>query len=315
MIKNTKKDLYEKTHINLVDVMQEACTHDDFDDYEPFELDLSFMEDDYDQEFDMHGVEIPEFYSGGETPPECTNACEIVNGSFLSVGISENDTNDGVDHIINSTTGSKGIANAFKKHFSTRFNKVAAILIIALLSINIIMMATDSIDSYGSKGLLHRISSSVLGVFTDSNDVDDAQVVDEYYATTEEEVNNILERFPDTYVPQYIPEGYSFVSMDVKCMASGDRWMNYTYMDDNDLFTIDMSYAADETARVFAPNVIDESGVIIKMSDRIICTYLDTIQKKFVSDIYFNDCMMDISCMDNKEDIIKIAKCMEKHTK
>ena len=98
-----------------------------------------------------------------------------------------------------------------KKHRFSRFAKVAAVLIIFLLCTNIIMLGRDSSESYGDKGILHRLYQGVTGLFTDSEEETEESDVEETVTVLDEkDIDSAKEFLPGLYVPTYIPDGYEF---------------------------------------------------------------------------------------------------------
>ncbi|MBP3383978.1 MAG: hypothetical protein J6M22_00770, partial [Firmicutes bacterium] len=77
-----------------------------------------------------------------------------------------------------------------KKRFSftSRFNKIAAILVVLLLTGNIMLLATNSNESYGHKGLLHRITNGDTILFTDKEYITEDEIVESYLAEDEKEI-------------------------------------------------------------------------------------------------------------------------------
>lgn len=73
-----------------------------------------------------------------------------------------------------------------KKRRFSRFAKIAAVLIIFLLCTNIIMLGRDSSESYGDKGILHRLYQGVTGLFTDSEEETEESDVEETVTVLDE---------------------------------------------------------------------------------------------------------------------------------
>lgn len=194
-------------------------------------------------------------------------------------------------------------------HFS-RFSKVAAIILILLLSINIIMLATDSNDSYGKKGLLHRISKGVAGMFTDEEYISTDEIIESYCITSEEHIGKILEIFPDIYIPYYLFNEFKLEKMSVKFYASGDIRAEYIFAKSENKLRVGLSYTIDERETIYSSTTSDIET--IELDDRIICIYKDKVKDEYVADIYFEDCYVDISGLNDSDELIKVAESLEK---
>ena len=81
-----------------------------------------------------------------------------------------------------------------KKRRFSRFAKIAAVLIIFLLCTNIIMLGRDSTESYGDKGILHRLYQGVTGLFTDSEEETEESDVEEFGRKGTKESERIFAR-------------------------------------------------------------------------------------------------------------------------
>lgn len=198
-----------------------------------------------------------------------------------------------------------------RKHFYfSRFSKVAAIILILLLSINIIMLAADSNDSYGKKGLLHRISKGVAGMFTDEEYVGDEEIIESCSITSEEHIEKIVKIFPDIYVPYYLTSGFELKKLSVKFYASGDIRAEYIFSNSKSEVSIGLSYTIDERVTMYSSTTSDIET--IELDDRIICIYKDKVKDEYVADIYFEDCYVDISGLNDSDELIKVAESLEK---
>ena len=104
-----------------------------------------------------------------------------------------------------------------KKRRFSRFVKVAAVLIIFLLCTNIIMLGRNSTESYGDKGILHRLYQGVTGLFTDSEEETEESDVEETVTVLDEkDIDSAKEFLPGLYVPTYIPEGYELEQLEIQ---------------------------------------------------------------------------------------------------
>lgn len=193
--------------------------------------------------------------------------------------------------------------NEKKKHFHfSRFTKVAAIIVILLLSINILMLATDSTDSYGNRGIINKI----VGVFTDDEGyIEDNEVIKTYVITNEDEMFDMVTSFPELYVPNYLPNEFELNKLIVEFTASGDCRAKYKYVKGKkEEVLIGLSYAIDSMEVMYSADEYEK----IKLEDRIICIYQDVNNDGYVADVYFDDCVIDIVGLNNKNELIEIAK-------
>lgn len=252
---NKKYECYEDTHKKLVEAMQEACSTKEFGEYKIPDIDLSFLE--YDYEFDETGEhQMPEIY------------------------IKKKNT------------------------YFSRFSKVAAVIVILLLSINIFMLVTESTDSYGKKGLLHRISQSVTGIITDGDKpIYYNEVVEEHQITSMNDIEKIVDRFPELYIPEYIPKGFELETLTVSLLESGDFAAKYIYKNENQKLFIGISYTADSMNKVYSV----DGEELLQLEDRKVCIYHDVDSAKYMADIYFEDCIIDVFGIDDKNELINIA--------
>lgn len=252
---NRKYESYAETHKKLVEAMQKACVHDDFDDYKTPYIDLSFLEEEY-----TTAVEMPD-----------------------------------------------------KKRFSfaNHFNNIAAILVILLLGGNMIMMATDSNESYGDKGLLHRLSNTITGVVTDGdNPVGTDEIIEEHIITSSDGIVEITKRFPDLYIPEYLPDGFELDVLSISFFDSGDCRAKYEYICDNDILCIGISYTSDSKESLFLSSTSELE--VLEMQDRIIYLYKDIEKERYIADVYFEDCNVDISGLNNKNELLYVAQSLNK---
>lgn len=249
---NRKYESYAETHKKLVEAMQKACVHDDFDDYKTPYIDLSFLEEEY-----TTAVEMPD-----------------------------------------------------KKRFSfaNHFNNIAAILVILLLGGNMIMMATDSNESYGDKGLLHRLSNTITGVVTDGdNPVGTDEIIEEYVIKSEIDFGKLDKLLPVVYVPQYIPRGFDFDTATIKFYASNDCVAKYKYVYDEDVLLIGISYNLDSMKKVYSTDPLH----VVELEDRMVYSYYDIDNDTYIADVYFEDCIIEVSGIDNINEIEKVAFNLE----
>lgn len=185
----------------------------------------------------------------------------------------------------------------------SNFGRVAAVLIIVLLSLNLVLVSTDSIDSYGEKGLLHRIQVGINGIFTDQEEERlSTDVVESFVISDFSKIDLAKEFLPELYVPEYMPDGYVFENLEINQYMLGDYEAKYEYIDKNSQIDIICYYSNDSRITVYAHDAQEYS-----MQDRIIT--IDTNDdKRYCADIYFQDCMIHINDVLQKEEILKIAQ-------
>ena len=197
-----------------------------------------------------------------------------------------------------------------KKHRFSRFAKVAAVLIIFLLCTNIIMLGRDSSESYGDKGILHRLYQGVTGLFTDSEEETEESDVEEFMTFDhlgEKELKKAKEFLPGLYVPTYIPEGYELEQLKIKKFYSGDYQCNYEYKNEKETIKLLLYYFADKD---FAYQWSGE-GELITLQDRKILVSEDSVNNDVVVSVYTEICNIDISGYNNKNELISVAKGMK----
>lgn len=196
-----------------------------------------------------------------------------------------------------------------KKRRFSRFAKVAAVLIIFLLCTNIIMLGRDSTESYGDKGILHRLYQGVTGLFTDSEEETEESDVEETVTVLDEkDIDGAKEFLPGLYVPTYIPEGYEFEKLEIQKYYSGDFHGKYLYKSNNDTITILLYYSSDLEVSYQLP----DEGNLIELSDRTILVSEDDVDKESIVFVCTETCSMDIMSDEETQVLIKIAKNMQK---
>lgn len=194
-----------------------------------------------------------------------------------------------------------------KKHRFSRFVKVAAVLIIFLLCTNIIMLGRDSSESYGDKGILHRLYQGVTGLFTDSEEETEESDVEETVTVLDEkDIDNAKEFLPGLYVPTYIPDGYELEQLKIKKFYSGDYQCNYEYKNEKETIKLLLYYFADKD---FAYQWSGE-GELITLQDRKILVSEDSVNNDVVVSVYTEICNIEIVGYNNKVELISIAKGM-----
>lgn len=198
-----------------------------------------------------------------------------------------------------------------KKRRFSRFAKVAAVLIIFLLCTNIIMLGRDSTESYGDKGILHRLYQGVTGLFTDSEEETEESDMEEFMTFDrlgEKELRKAKEFLPGLYVPTYIPEGYELEQLKIEKYYSGDYLCDYAYNSEDRIIKILLYYSMDSERS----NQWPEDGELIEMSDRKIFVTEDSVSGEPWVSVYTETCNIDISGIFEKDQLIEIGKRMTK---
>lgn len=192
-----------------------------------------------------------------------------------------------------------------KTHRFTRFNKVAAIVIATLLGLNAVLLISDSNDVYSEKGLLHRICEGARGIFTDEDPSQYVEMDETGKVQIITNYNKIYESrkiWIDILIPEYIPDGYSFIELRLTKNVSNEHNAIYKYNDGTNELKI---WIYDFEAN--GESISIDKGEIINKEDRIINVYFDSIHKEMIADVYIDDKFVCISGKIIKEEIIKIA--------
>lgn len=201
-------------------------------------------------------------------------------------------------------------AKTEKKRRFSRFTKVAAVVIIFLLCTNIFLLGKNSSESYGDKGILHRLYQGVTGLFTDSEEQTEDSDVEEFMtfdSLGDKELKKAKEFLPGLYVPTYMPEGYELGELKIEKFYSGDYWAKYCYKnsENNDIFLY-LGYVAS------SKNIYEAQGQgdFIELNDRKIFVTTDDISEEQCVSMYTESCSVDISGPVEQEDLVKIAEGM-----
>ena len=195
-----------------------------------------------------------------------------------------------------------------KKHRFSRFAKVAAVLIIFLLCTNIIMLGRDSSESYGDKGILHRLYQGVTGLFTDSEEETEESDVEETVTVLDEkDIDSAKEFLPELYVPTYMAEGYEFEKLTIEKYYSGDCQASYLYQKGSDTLEVLIYYLSDSEQ----VHQWQEEGSLINLQDRKIFISEDSLLDNPRVSVYTEICSMDISGGESSEELVLVAKGMQ----
>ena len=196
-----------------------------------------------------------------------------------------------------------------KKRRFSRFAKVAAVLIIFLLCTNIIMLGRDSSESYGDKGILHRLYQGVTGLFTDSEEETEESDVEEFMTFDrlgEKELKKAKEFLPGLYVPTYIPDGYEFEKLEIERYKSGDYWASYYYTNGKQNIILLLGYTISSKRTYEAQG----DGALIKLNDRKIFSTSDNLTEEQCVTVYTESCNIEISGQLSQNELVKIGECM-----
>lgn len=190
-----------------------------------------------------------------------------------------------------------------------RISAVAAIVIVALLGTNIVLLSADNMDAYGDKGILHRLYEGISGIFTDEDDSIETDVTDVFEVTKVKDLDKAKEFFEGLYIPKYIPEGYKLSNLIIEKYNSGDTVCIYSYINENEqCLEISCMHCVFDDANYGYQG----DGEIIELDDRILYMEWDDVQKEYYLTVYTEAATMNIwvEGYDNKEDIIAIGSNM-----
>lgn len=185
-----------------------------------------------------------------------------------------------------------------------RFTKVAAIVVIMLLGMNLVMLAAGSNESYSEKGLLHRIFEGTRGIFTDDEGTEFVKQ-DEMGETCEitdmSQINVAMKFWPDLYVPQYIPEGYELKSLTVT--KDYNNVYNAIYLFDNNGISLEIVAYSNKTGKYTS----NTKGKTYEYIDRIINIYSNEANDCMIADVYFDSNYVSIRGQVSEKDLLHIA--------
>ena len=247
------------------------------------------------------GEELEKAYLKRETPGERTPEFDL---SFLKEEPdAPTEENDAVREEVFVP------AKTEKKRRFSRFTKVAAVVIIFLLCTNIFLLGKNSSESYGDKGILHRLYQGVTGLFTDSEEQTEDSDVEEFMtfdSLGEKELKKAKEFLPGLYVPTYMPEGYELEELKIEKYYSGDYQCAYLYKKDADTIKISLSYSLNQDIAYQFP----EEGRLIELSDRKIFLSDDDISDRNSIYVCTETCTMDILGKEDSQVLLKIGENM-----
>lgn len=194
-----------------------------------------------------------------------------------------------------------------------RFVRVAAVaagLVIVLLGANLFILVNDEADSYGDKGILHRIQQGIYGIFTDEEEVAENDVKETLSISEEADLDVALEFLPELYLPGYVPAGYSFESLTIDEYFSGSFFAEYVLTGGEDReITIGLEYAEGDVEYA-SPG----DGRFIEREDRKIYVAEDQVFGEVDVSVYLEDCLITISNAGDEETGILMADGMKKRS-
>lgn len=188
-----------------------------------------------------------------------------------------------------------------------RISTVAAAAIVVLLGTNIILLSSESIDSYGDKGILHRLYEGINGIFTDEDDSESTDVMETFETTKEEDLDEAKKFFPGLYVPEYIPAEYSFESLNIQGQQSGDYMWSYIYSNQDAVIEITGLYYGNSHDYTYQNQQNDE---MIVLSDRKISVAWEDTFEEYHATVYTENGTVDIGMHEynDREELVNIAK-------
>ena len=185
-----------------------------------------------------------------------------------------------------------------RKKVYMRTAGIAAAVLIVLLGANMLLLSYDKADTYGDKGVLHRLYSSVVGLFTDE-DASEANDVEESFAIDDDADMAMAKRFfPDMYIPEYIPDGYTLDKLTVDRYHSGDVVCSGKYTDDNGatLEITQISASGDDFEYMS-----QGEGELIELADRSMYLTWDEVFEEYSLTVYTEVCSIDIYMEGNSD--------------
>ena len=188
---------------------------------------------------------------------------------------------------------------------------MVAVAIIVLLGANIALLSSESINSYGDKGILHRLYEGISGIFTDNEENELTDPKEAFESKNESDIDKAKQLFPSLYIPKYIPKEYEFKSLSVMEYYSGDYTCNFLYENKKgDKIEIASIYYNSSHDYTYQDQASDE---IITLSDRKILVAWEEAFQEFYATIYTEYGSIDIGMYpyNDKEKLIKIARNLE----
>lgn len=189
---------------------------------------------------------------------------------------------------------------------ANRFMRVAAIVVIILLGVNVLLLSQPENASYSDGGILHRIHVGFTGLFTDSeksvnpDDVKTTMTTDKW-----SDIEKFKRNIDELHIPQYVPEGYKLVEFNAEEYYSGNCMGYYYFAGVNgESLTLTFSYNGN-TSDIYSNSA---TGELIKLDDRLIYITEDEMENNVYITVYTDDSNIDISGNCNREELIKVAE-------
>ena len=196
-----------------------------------------------------------------------------------------------------------------KKRRFSRFTKVAAVVIIFLLCTNIFLLGRNSSESYGDKGILHRLYQGVTGLFTDSEEqTEDSDVEEAVTVLDEKDIDSAKEFLPGLYVPTYMPEGYKLKKLALEKFYSGDYQAIYLYESGEKKLKILQYYTSNADISYQLP----EDSTLVELADRKLVVFKDEIENQDWVTVYTESCSMDIMGEETSGELLKVGENLKK---
>lgn len=190
-----------------------------------------------------------------------------------------------------------------------RIGTVAVVVIVVLLGANIVLLSSENVDSYGDKGILHRLYVSISEMFTDKNDEYADDIEGSIEITKEGDFNRAKQYLPQLYLPEYIPDGYELDKLYIEKYNSGDAISTFNYLNtDGDTLEISCIYCKIDKFDY----EYQGTGEAIKLKDRTLYLEWDDIQEEYYLTVYTEICTINIyaeNC-DDKSVILMIGENM-----
>ena len=202
-----------------------------------------------------------------------------------------------------------GKAGVQKRVRVRRYLPVAAAIIAVFLVGNVIAAVTLEDSAYGDRGILYRIYQSMRGIYSDKeNEPTGNEVSEEATISDWSDIDTAI-IFSDgaLYIPEYIPETYSFEGLEMQNTSMGDFSATYTFKDGTSKLII---------SEIYSPRVGEISctvdGELIKLIDReLYIQDRDSDGNIFVS-IYTENAIIQIMGPLSEDEAVNIAKNMNK---
>lgn len=197
-----------------------------------------------------------------------------------------------------------------RKHISVmRYIPIVATIVIVFIIGNMLATITLEDPAYGDKGLLYRIYQSIRGIDTDKkNETIENEVLEEATINDWDDIDTAIAFSEGTlYIPEYIPRGYNFESLEMQNMSMGDFSATYTFNDDSNELTIIEIYSQ-RNEEVSCTG----DGEMIRLDDRIIYIQERDSEGNIYVSVYTENAILQIMGAITEDEAINIAEEMER---